>query len=60
MIERLGQASNRAAQRPKFREFLSKLGALSPGTSPQDFGHYMRDERAQYQALIAENNIRME
>jgi tripartite-type tricarboxylate transporter receptor subunit TctC len=60
LIERLAQAGARAVQRPEFREFTNKLGAGSPGSSSQDFGRYLHDERAQYQALITENNIHMD
>jgi tripartite-type tricarboxylate transporter receptor subunit TctC len=60
VIERLAQASARAAQRPEFREFVNKYGAAAVGSSPQDFARYLRNERAQLQALILENNIRVE
>ena len=60
VIERLAQASSRAVQRPEFREFVNKYGAAAVGSSPQDFARYLRNERAQLQALILENNIRLE
>ena len=60
VIERLAQACARAAQRPEFREFAARVGAVSVGSSPVDFARYMRTERAQLQALIAENNIRVD
>lgn len=60
VIERLAQASARAVQRAEFREFVSKFGAMGVGSSAPDFARYLRNERTQYQALIAENNIRME
>jgi tripartite-type tricarboxylate transporter receptor subunit TctC len=60
VIERLAQASARAVQRPEFRDFTTRLGAVTPSSSSQDFGRYVREERAQYHALIAENSIRME
>ena len=60
VIERLAQASARAVQRPEFREFVNKFGALAVGSSPVDFARYLRNERAQLQALIAENNIRVD
>ena len=47
-------------QRPEFREFVNKYGAAAVGSSPQDFARYLRNERAQLQALILENNIRLE
>jgi tripartite-type tricarboxylate transporter receptor subunit TctC len=60
VMERLAQACARAAQRPEFREFAAKNGAVAVGSSPQDFDRYLRTERAQLMALIAENNIRVE
>ena len=60
VIDRLAQASARAVQRPEFREFVNKLGAMGVGSSSPDFARYLRTERAQFQALIAENNIRVE
>ena len=57
---RLAQACARAAQRPEFREFAAKFGAVAVGSSPVDFARYMRTERGQLQALIAENNIRVD
>ena len=60
VIERLAQASSRAVQRPEFREFVNKYDAAAVGSSPQDFARYLRNERAQLQALILENNIRLE
>ncbi len=60
VMDRLGQASARAAQRPEFREFAQKNGAAAVGSSPQDFARYLRNERVQLQALIADNNIRVE
>ena len=60
VIERLAQASARAVQRPEFREFAAKFGAVSVGSSPADFARYLRNERGQLQALIAENNIRVD
>jgi tripartite-type tricarboxylate transporter receptor subunit TctC len=60
VIERLAQACARAAQRPEFREFAAKFGAVAVGSSPVEFARYMRNERAQLQALIAENNIRVD
>ncbi len=60
VIERLAQASARAAQRPEFRDFTKKYGAIAVGSTPDDFGRYLRAERAQLQALIAENNIRVD
>jgi tripartite-type tricarboxylate transporter receptor subunit TctC len=60
VVERLAQASARAVQRPEFREFVNKVGAAAVGSSPQDFARYLRNERAQLQALIFENNIRVE
>lgn len=58
VMERLAQACARAAQRPEFREFATKNGAAAVGSSPQDFDRYLRTERTQLMALIAENNIR--
>ena len=58
VVERLAQACARAAQRPEFRAFAEKNGAVAVGSSPQDFDRYLRTERAQLMALIAENNIR--
>ena len=60
LIDRLSQASARAVQRPEFREFVNKLGANAIGSSAQDYGRFLRTERAQFQALILENNIRVE
>jgi tripartite-type tricarboxylate transporter receptor subunit TctC len=60
VIERLAQASARAALRPEFREFVNRFGAVAVGSSPQDFARFLRGERGRLQALIAENNIRME
>lgn len=60
VIERLAQACARAAQRSEFREFAAKFGAAAVGSSPADFARYMRTERAQLQALIADNNIRVD
>ena len=60
VIERLAQACARAAQRPEFREFVSRYGAVAVGSAPQDFARYLRNERAQLQALIADNNIRVD
>lgn len=60
VIERLSQACARAAQRPEFREFAAKFGAVAVGSSPVEFARYLRNERAQLQALIAENNIRVD
>ena len=60
VIERLAQASARAVQRPEFREFVNKLGASAIGSSAQDYARFLRTERAQFQALILENNIRVE
>lgn len=60
VMERLAQASARAAQRPEFREFAAKNGATAVGSSPQDFDRYLRVERTQLMALIAENNIRVD
>ncbi len=60
VIERLGQACARAAQRTEFRDFAVKFGAVAVGSSPVDFARYLRTERAQLQALIADNNIRVE
>lgn len=60
VIDRLAQASARAVQRAEFREFVSKFGAMGVGSSAPDFARYLRNERTQYQALIAENNIRIE
>ena len=60
LIDRLSQASGRAVQRPEFREFVNKLGANAIGSSAQDYGRFLRTERAQFQALILENNIRVE
>ncbi len=60
VIERLAQASARAVRRAEFREFVGKLGATGVGSSAPDFARYLHNERSQYQALIAENNIRME
>ena len=60
VIERLAQASARASQRPEFREFAAKFGAITVGSSPQDFARYLRSERGHMQTLIAENNIRLE
>ena len=60
VIERLAQASARAVQRPEFREFVNKFGAVGVGGSSQDFARYLRSERAQLQALIIETNIRVE
>ena len=60
VIERLAQACARAAQRAEFREFVNKCGARAVGSSSRDFARYLRDERSQLQALIVENNIRVE
>ena len=60
VVERLAQACARAAQRPEFREFAARNGAAAVGSSPQEFDRYLRSERAQLMALIAENNIRVE
>jgi tripartite-type tricarboxylate transporter receptor subunit TctC len=60
VMERLAQASARAVLRPEFREFVAKNGAAAVSSSPQDFARYLRNERAQLQTLIAENNIRVE
>jgi tripartite-type tricarboxylate transporter receptor subunit TctC len=60
VIERLAQACARAAQRPEFREFAAKFGSVVVGSSPVEFARYLRAERAQLQALIAENNIRVD
>ena len=60
VIDRLAQASARAVQRPEFREFVNKFGAIAVGSSAPDFARYLRNERAQLQALIAENNIRVD
>jgi tripartite-type tricarboxylate transporter receptor subunit TctC len=60
IIERLGQASARAAQRPEFRDFTTRFGAANVGSSPADFARYLRTERAQMQVVIRDNNIRME
>ena len=60
VLDLLGQASARAVRRPEFREFVNKFGAIAVGSSPEDFARYLRSERAQLQALIAEYNIRVE
>jgi tripartite-type tricarboxylate transporter receptor subunit TctC len=60
VMERLAKACARAAQRPEFREFATRNGAVAVGSSPQDFDRYLRTERMQLMALIAENNIRAE
>lgn len=60
VMDRLAQACARAAQRPEFRDFATKNGATAVGSAPQDFDRYLRAERTQLMALIAENNIRAE
>ena len=60
VLDRLAQASARAVQRPEFREFVAKNGAAAISSTPQAFASYLRNERTQLQALIAENNIRVE
>lgn len=60
VIERLAQASARAVQRADFREFVNKFGGVSGGGTPQDFAQFLRGERGRLQALILENNIRVE
>jgi tripartite-type tricarboxylate transporter receptor subunit TctC len=60
VIERLAQASARAVQRADFREFVSKFGGFIGGGTPQDFAKFLSSERGRLQALIVENNIRLE
>ena len=56
----MAQASARAVLRADFREFVNKFGAVSGGGTPQDFAQFLRVERGRLQALILENNIRVE
>ena len=60
VIERLAQASARAVQRAEFREFVKNFGGVTGGGTPQDFAKFLSNERGRLQALIVENNIRLE
>ncbi len=60
VIERLAQAGARAVQRTEFREFVKNFGGVTGGGTPQDFAKFLSSERGRLQALILENNIRLE
>ena len=60
ILEKLASASARAVQRPAFREFMAKNGALPVGSSAPEFARYMKVEQDKWRGVINEAGIKLE
>ncbi len=54
----IGPVQNRNAEmRPEVRDKLAHLGSVTIGSTPEEFGAYIRDEMLRFKKLIKEANI---
>ena len=60
VLKRLNEASVKAVQTQAFREFFAKNGASPVGSSPNEFGNYLKSEQTRWRTVITEANIKMD
>ena len=60
VLKRLNEASVKAVQTQSFREFFSKNGASPVGSTPIEFGNYLKSEQTRWRTVITEANIKLE
>lgn len=60
VLKRLNEASVKAVQTQAFREFFAKNGASPVGSTPNEWGNYLKSEQTRWRTVITEANIKME
>jgi tripartite-type tricarboxylate transporter receptor subunit TctC len=60
VVSRLHLATVKLLQQPDVKETMTNVGAEIVGSSPEDFGAFIRVERAKYARIVKEANIRIE
>lgn len=60
IIERLGAETVKVLRMPDIRERIVRMGYEPTGTTPEDFGRFLRDETDLWAKVIREGNIRIE
>jgi tripartite-type tricarboxylate transporter receptor subunit TctC len=60
IIERLGAETVKVLRMPDIRERIVRMGYEPTGTTPEDFGRFLRDESDLWAKVIREGNIRIE
>ena len=60
LVARLSADANRVLADPETRSKMSALGADPSGTTPEEFGRFIRDDQAKWAKLIREAGIKTE
>ena len=60
LVARLSADANRVLADPETRSKMSALGADPSGTTPEEFGRFIRDDQAKWARLIREAGIKTE
>jgi tripartite-type tricarboxylate transporter receptor subunit TctC len=60
VLKRLSEASAKAAHPLAFKEFMASNGAASVGSTPTEFGNYLKSEQARWRGVITDANIKLE
>jgi tripartite-type tricarboxylate transporter receptor subunit TctC len=60
VVTKLNMATVKLLQQPDVKEAMTNVGAEIVGSSPEDFGAFIRIERAKYARIVKEANVRIE
>lgn len=60
IIDKLAGAAAKAAQGKAYRDFAAKIGATAVGSTPAEFGTFLKAEQARWKKVIADAQIKVE
>ena len=60
IIDRFASAAAKAAQSAEYSEYAGKNGATAVGSTPAEFGAFLKAERARWKKVIADSGVKME